>query len=523
MNSRTLSYLAVGVFLLLGSSLIAARYLSLYAAQSAREDSRWRLSYDIEFESFSAGDELRIALPFDTPYCQIIDDDYTYPGLRPPRKSRPLASSKTRELWVSARQPAAYGFMAAFDLRLSPRADLSRQLPLENLVGSARDRYLRDEPDVPTQSIEVGEIVQKVPDEGTDAERVQWIFNHCVGLDGSGASSSAKEALVMEKGTPLAKARAMAALCRAIRIPARLVTGFEIKQGADVKPHVWVEVFQGQRWVPFDPENGYTFAMPMQFVPVRRGGDTVIRPTGVEIKKERYSVIRTEPPESLLQNDIRRPVQIFNLQRLPVPIHNVMKILLLLPFAALITALVRNVIGIRTFGTFSPALLAMSFIYADWETGLAILVVVGITGLVARTFLDRLRLLMVPRLSVMLTTVILCIVFGVSLLDYMEVTPGADAVLLPMVILTNLLERFYVTTEEDGLMFTMKLAAGTLLVATLCYLILVWDRIGEFILVYPEAHFFTIAVFILLGRYAGYRLTELWRFRELVVPTETRS
>ena len=35
-------------------------------------------------------------------------------------------------------------------------------------------------------------------------------------------------------------------------------------------------------------------------------------------------------------------------------------------------------------------------------------------------------------------------------------------------------------------------------------------------LTYPETHFFTIAVFVVLGRYAGYRLTELWRFRDLV-------
>jgi hypothetical protein len=91
-----------------------------------------------------------------------------------------------------------------------------------------------------------------------------------------------------------------------------------------------------------------------------------------------------------------------------------------------------------------------------------------------------------------------------------------------MVILTMLIERFYVTTEEDGLMYTLQLAAGTLLVATLCYLMLAWNRIGDFVLVYPEAHFFTIALFILLGRYAGYRLTELWRFRDLVAPTETR-
>jgi hypothetical protein len=127
----------------------------------------------------------------------------------------------------------------------------------------------------------------------------------------------------------------------------------------------------------------------------------------------------------------------------------------------------------------------------------------------------------VPRLSIILTVVILCVVFGVSLLDYMQLTPSAQAVLLPMVILTMLIERFYVTTEEDGLMFTLQLAAGTLVVAALCYLVLSWDEVGKFVLAYPEAHFFTIAAFILLGRYAGYRITELWRFRDLVEMSET--
>ena len=85
-----------------------------------------------------------------------------------------------------------------------------------------------------------------------------------------------------------------------------------------------------------------------------------------------------------------------------------------------------------------------------------------------------------------------------------------------MVILTNLIERFHVSAEEDGMLHTLKLAAGTLLVALLCYLVLGSQPVGNFVLTYPEAHFFTIAVFIVLGRYAGYRLTELWRFRDLV-------
>jgi hypothetical protein len=84
-----------------------------------------------------------------------------------------------------------------------------------------------------------------------------------------------------------------------------------------------------------------------------------------------------------------------------------------------------------------------------------------------------------------------------------------------MVILTTLTERFHVTTEEDGVPYAIQLSVGTLIVASCCYLLLRWDRIGHLLLIYPEAHFFTIAIFILLGRYSGYRLVELWRFREL--------
>jgi hypothetical protein len=195
--------------------------------------------------------------------------------------------------------------------------------------------------------------------------------------------------------------------------------------------------------------------------------------------------------------------------------------LLLLPFGALITVVVRNVVGIGTFGTFSPALLAMSFIYANWQTGVAIFLIVILAGVVSRSFLERLRLLAVPRLSIILTVVILCVVFGMSILYYLLPEVVTDAVLLPMVILTMLIERFYVTTEEDGLTYTIKLAAGTLMVAALVYAVLAWNEVGQFVLVYPESHLFTIAVFIFLGRYAGYRLTELWRFRDLVLPSES--
>ncbi len=143
-----------------------------------------------------------------------------------------------------------------------------------------------------------------------------------------------------------------------------------------------------------------------------------MRARGANEVQARYSIHRLPPEQAVLETDLRRPSQIFDLTRLPVKMHEVMSLMLLLPLGALITAFFRNVIGVRTFGTFSPALLAMSFIYAAWGTGIVILIVVVMTGLVGRSLLEKLHLLMVPRLSIVLTLIILCVAFSVSLLDY---------------------------------------------------------------------------------------------------------
>lgn len=519
MNSRILSYISVVVCLLLGSALIALRYHVRQSAKLAEEESLWSLTYSIDFEPSEKEASLYLYIPYDTPHCQV--------RTRKPSQAEGLRSEIRghRIIATAAQSGSLLHFNAEFELTLSPQADMSRAPGMEYLSPDSRSQYLQADAKnlIAPENEDVRRIAQRAQEAGdTISQRVQWIFRYCSDIPPGNSGDDPSTILSMESpnATPLGRARTMISLCRSIKIPARLVTGFEIKQVKDAKPLVWVEVFMGQSWVPFDPTNGFTRYMPMNFVPVRRGGDRPVRAIPDSKITELYSIVRVEPPESVLRSGQRHPVQVLDLSRLPVPMHKVMRVLLLLPFGALITTIIRNVVGIGTFGTFSPALLAMSFIYANWQTGVAILLIVIMAGVVGRSFLERLRLLAVPRLSIMLTIVILCVVFGMSILYYLVPEIVTDAVLLPMVILTMLIERFYVTTEEDGLMYTIQLAAGTLMVAMLVYAILAWNSVGQFVLVYPESHLFTIAVFIALGRYAGYRITELWRFRELVSSSE---
>jgi transglutaminase-like putative cysteine protease len=89
----------------------------------------------------------------------------------------------------------------------------------------------------------------------------------------SNSSTSAVDTLVEQVGVCRDFAHLMIALCRAINIPARFVTG--IDYGAAVELglpdfHAYVEVFLGDRWYAFDP-TGIT--APMGLVRIGTGRD----------------------------------------------------------------------------------------------------------------------------------------------------------------------------------------------------------------------------------------------------------
>jgi hypothetical protein len=532
LSSRPLSTIATIGCVLLGTILVAVRYHARQEAQMAREESLWLLTYEMEFATKPvAGSErarLRMPMPFSTRFCEILEYSATHSDLEAIDRTESL--TRTRELSLTTQGVGEYHASANFRFRLRPTSDLGSDPPLEDLKAADELRFLETTTTLPVDSTTVRDVAQQLAQGSTPNEHVLAIFKYCQSLP-PGETDTVSDVLVRKNCSAKGRARTMVTLCRAARIPARLVAGFEIKQawgrladssaadsaGSGARPHVWMEAYLGQTWVPFDPTHGFTYST--NFLPVRRGGDEIVvanRNVNKSTLRTVYSISRLDPAAPLLLTQSPHPLQILDLTRLPVAMHKVMTILLLLPFAALITSFLRNVVGLGTFGTFSPALLAMSFIYADLTTGVAILVIVIGVGLFGRRFLERLRLLTVPRLSIILTMVILCVVFGLSALHYVLPKISAEVVLLPMVILTMLIERFHVTAEEDGVAYTVQLAMGTLLVSVLCFIVLIWQRVGETVLVYPEIHFFTIALFIMLGRYAGYRLTELWRFRDLV-------
>lgn len=203
----------------------------------------------------------------------------------------------------------------------------------------------------------------------------------------------------------------------------------------------------------------------------------------------------------------------FSLFSLPQHTQSVYRVLLTVPLGALLIVLIRNVVGFRTFGTFMPVLIALAFRETGLAWGVGLFVLILALGLAVRFYLETLQLLLVPRLAAML----ICVVLLMALLSVagqrLGLYQGLAVALFPMVILTLTVERMALTWEELGAAEALRQAAGSLTVAVLGYGVMSSIWLNHLVFVFPELLLLVLAAVLLLGRYTGYRLTELWRFR----------
>ena len=190
--------------------------------------------------------------------------------------------------------------------------------------------------------------------------------------------------------------------------------------------------------------------------------------------------------------------------------------LLLLPVAALMVCVFRNVIGLNSFGTFAPALVGLAFRELESLPGILIFVCLVLVGWGMRRVLDNYHLLQVPRTAFMLSLVVVMLIAGIVAANFLDLPATKFIPLFPMVILTGMIERFWTLEVEDGTLASFKTMLGTMLIAGTIALVLGIHALVSFLFRFPEALGFIMAGQLLLGRYTGYRLSELFRFRDLI-------
>ncbi len=302
-------------------------------------------------------------------------------------------------------------------------------------------------------------------------------------------------------------------------IPARVVNGVELKEYQRNAPFLqWIEVYTGGKWRPVDVVTARA-GIPANRVPIWRGGRLFAEVEGgqnlrvdVSMKYNRESAVTLA---SWQARRAARWIAEWSLFSLPVDTQIMFGIILMIPIGGLVIAFLRQVVGIPTYGTFMPVLVALSFRETGVIWGIVLFSMIVAVGLFLRAYFERLRLLVVPRLTAVLTIVVLLIAALTMLAFKLNVNAGLSITLFPMIILTMMIERMALMTEEFGAREARKSAYGSLAAAVLSYAAMSAGAVRHLVFVFPELLLVVLAATILLGRYNGYKLSEYFRFRKL--------
>jgi len=196
-------------------------------------------------------------------------------------------------------------------------------------------------------------------------------------------------------------------------------------------------------------------------------------------------------------------------------------LLLMLPIVATIIAFARQIIGIKGFGIYTPLIIAFAFLATGLKYGLAFFVVILLVGTLMRLLVKKFRLLYLPRMAIVLNIVALAILILFLIGAYTEQKGLILAPVFAILIMITLVEKFVVAQIEQGARGAIILTTETLILSVVCYWIASWSWLQNLVLLYPVwIILISIVANIFLGKWTGLRLSEYFRFREVIKHAE---
>jgi hypothetical protein len=501
MNNRHI-YFVAAVLTALSLSLFAYKVRVLdFPLRPLEERQVWNIEAAVSFEPGPAAVKATLRLPTLTPGFSVLDENFISRGFGVSTRMTPdgrEAQWAVRQ--ASGAQTLYYRALVYKDPQrivedttppFPPRPELDEpsRLAMEGLIS-----------DVQSQSADVASFTLELLRRINQGENDPYV-----------------SVFIDRRATPAQRAELAKTILSGAQIPSRIAHGISLKdRSGTVSPEVLLEVHDGVQWLYFDPITRQQGLSPDFLIWWR--GDAAIG--SLEGGSQLNVTLAVQPNmfDAMLIAE-RRAERVgshsvdFSLSTLPIATQTVYAVLLMVPVGALVIVLLRNFIGVKTFGTFMPVLVALAFRETQLLWGVTLFALIVSLGLLIRFYLEKLRLLLVPRLTCVLTVVVLLMV-GISVLSQkLDLQPALSIALFPMVIIAMTIERMSIVWEERGASEAIQEGIGSLVVASLAYVVMGIEQLEHLVFVFPELLLLVVALALLTGRYTGYRLLELRRFR----------
>jgi hypothetical protein len=461
----------------------------------------WTIESKISFEPTGGPVEVNLALPGDLAGWVILDEHFASSGFGFTVIEK---RSQRRAHWT--RQTLESPAILYYKLQ----AYRARVMPLEDRPAGEIEKPLLEK----DQRVAMERLIAVLRERSSGAESFVTLLIRA--FNGEIQEEEAQFLLSTYEEAPYL---VMLAVLAHADIPAHVVRGVQLEDGRRrQKLTTLLEIHNGSQWVIFDPVSAAS-GLPEDFLVWKRGEGSILDVVGGGDSSLEFALVSNSLPA---RSVVRMEHQVeqyalldFSIYTLPVEQQGVFKGLLLIPVAALVVVIMRVLVGLRTSGTFMPVLIALAFIQTTLWVGLAIFLVLVTAGLWIRSWLSHMNLLLVSRIAAVIIVVIF-LMAALAIVSYkMDFDQALTVTFFPTIILSWTIERMSILWEEEGGHEVMIQGGGSLLVAVLAYLAMTNRLVGHLTFNFPELTLCLLAIILLLGKYTGYRLSELRRFRDL--------
>jgi len=206
---------------------------------------------------------------------------------------------------------------------------------------------------------------------------------------------------------------------------------------------------------------------------------------------------------------------------------NTLIFLVTLPLVITIISFAKYIMGVKSFGIYVPVILTFMFYQfsridggvSAWQGlkyGLFITLIVFISSYISYKIVQPLTLHYYSKLAIVTTNVTISLLVVLFILDLMDRGGILRVDIFSLILLASISERFTNLLASKQTTTALMLSLQTILLGMICFLVISSQSVQTAFLNYPWIILLSFPVNYLIGRFTGLRLSEIYRFRELL-------
>ncbi|MCA9355262.1 hypothetical protein KC865_01785 [Candidatus Kaiserbacteria bacterium] len=194
---------------------------------------------------------------------------------------------------------------------------------------------------------------------------------------------------------------------------------------------------------------------------------------------------------------------------------NTIFLILLTPFLALFVSFVRVVVGLPTLDMLVPIALSFALVAVGVTVGLLVLGAILVASYISKKILSHLRIMFYPKRSLSIVLLAISVFAALSIGVAFEFEKILSVSIFPILVLLLLGDMIVSVQLHKSPTETLMITGTTIFIGLIGYMVATSDAIQNTIILYPELVLLVIPANLLIGRYFGLRVFEVFRFSKV--------